>query len=138
MSMFGEFKEFIARGNVVDLAVGVVIGAAFGKIVTALVDGIVMPVIGVSLGGVSVSDWKYVLKPETVDATGKKIAEVAVQYGMLLQTLIDFMIIAFVIFMALKAYNRMRKPSAAEVAPPEEVLLLRQIRDTLRGSTGST
>ncbi|MEO6138701.1 MAG: large-conductance mechanosensitive channel protein MscL [Luteimonas sp.] len=137
MGMFGEFKEFIARGNVVDLAVGVVIGAAFGKIVTALVDGIVMPIIGVSLGGVSVSDWKYVLKPETVDATGKKIAEVAVQYGMLLQTLIDFMIIAFVIFMALKAYNRMRKPSAAEVAPPEEVLLLRQIRDTLRGSTGS-
>jgi large conductance mechanosensitive channel len=137
MSMFGEFKEFIARGNVVDLAVGVVIGAAFGKIVTALVDGIVMPVIGVSLGGVSVSDWKYVLKPETVDATGKKIAEVAVQYGMLLQTLIDFLIIAFVIFMALKAYNRMRKPSAAEVATPEEVLLLREIRDTLRGSTGS-
>ena len=137
MSMFGEFKEFIARGNVVDLAVGVVIGAAFGKIVTALVDGMVMPIIGVSLGGVSVSDWKYVLKPETVDATGKKIAEVAVQYGMFLQTLIDFMIIAFVIFMAIKAYNRLRKPSAAEVAPPEEVLLLREIRDTLRGPAGS-
>ncbi len=136
MSMFGEFKEFIARGNVVDLAVGVVIGAAFGKIVTALVDGIVMPIIGVSLGGVSVSDWKYILKPETVDATGKKIAEVAVQYGMFLQTLIDFLLIASVIFMALKAYNKMHKPSAAEVAPPEEVLLLRQIRDTLRGSAG--
>jgi large conductance mechanosensitive channel len=136
MSMFGEFKEFIARGNVVDLAVGVVIGAAFGKIVTALVDGIVMPIIGVSLGGVSVSDWKYVLKPETVDATGKKIAEVAVQYGLFLQTLIDFVVIAFVIFMALKAYNRLRRPSSAVVPPAEDVLLLREIRDTLRGSAG--
>jgi large conductance mechanosensitive channel len=137
MSMFGEFKEFIARGNVVELAVGVVIGAAFGKIVSALVDGIVMPIIGVSLGGVSVSDWKYVLKPETVDAAGKKIAEVAVQYGMFLQTLIDFLIIAFVIFMALKAYNRLRAPSSALVPPTEEVLLLREIRDSLRGSAGS-
>ena len=136
MSMFGEFKEFIARGNVVDLAVGVVIGAAFGKIVTALVDGIVMPIIGVALGGVSVSDWKYVLKPETVDAAGKKIAEVAVQYGMFLQTLIDFMVIALVIFMVLKAYNRIHAAPATAVAPPEEVLLLREIRDTLRGSTG--
>ncbi len=137
MSMFGEFKEFIARGNVVDLAVGVVIGAAFGKIVSALVDGIVMPVIGVALGGVSVSDWKYVLKPETVDAAGKKIAEVAVQYGMFLQTLIDFMVIAFVIFMVLKAYNRIHaSPEAAAVAPPEEVMLLREIRDSLRGPTG--
>ena len=137
MGMFGEFKEFIARGNVVDLAVGVVIGAAFGKVVTALVDGIVMPVIGVALGGVSVSDWKYVLKPEMVDATGKKIAGVAIQYGMFIQTLIDFLIIAFVIFMAIKAYNRLRAPPAAVVAPTQEVLLLREIRDSLRGSTSS-
>src|SRR4249919_4167012 len=117
MGMVSEFKEFIAKGNVVDLAVGVVIGAAFGKIVTALVDGIVMPIVGVALGGVSVSDWKYVMKPETVDAAGAKVAEVAVQYGMFIQTLIDFLIIAFVIFMVVKAYNRMRKP-AAEVAAP--------------------
>ncbi len=137
MSMFGEFKEFIARGSVVDLAVGVVIGAAFGKVVTALVDGIFMPAVGVALGGVSVSDWKYVLKPETVDAAGKKIAEVAVQYGMFLQTLIDFLVIALVIFMAIKAYNRLRAPSAALVPPAEEVLLLREIRDMLRGSTSS-
>ena len=68
MGMVSEFKEFIARGNVLDLAVGVVIGAAFGKIVTAMVDGIVMPIVGVALGGVSVSDWKYVMRPETVDA----------------------------------------------------------------------
>ena len=133
MGMVSEFKEFIAKGNVLDLAVGVVIGAAFGKIVTALVDGIVMPIVGVALGGVSVSDWKYVIKPETVDAAGAKVAEVAVQYGMLIQTLIDFLIIAFVIFLVIKAYNRMRKPAAeAAAAPPEDVLLLREIRDSLK------
>jgi len=132
MGMLGEFREFIARGSVVDLAVGVVIGASFGKIVTALVDGIVMPIVGVALGGVSVSDWKWVLKPETIDATGKKVAEVAVRYGGFIQTLIDFVIIAFVIFLLLKAYNRMRRPAEeAPAAPPEEVLLLREIRDSL-------
>jgi large conductance mechanosensitive channel len=135
MGMLSEFKEFIARGNVVDLAVGVVIGAAFGKIVTALVDGIVMPIVGVALGGISVSDWKYVLKPETVDAAGAKVAEVAVRYGMFIQTLIDFLIIAFVIFLVLKAYNRMHRPAETALAPPpEDVLLLREIRDSLRGS----
>jgi large conductance mechanosensitive channel len=133
MGMVGEFKEFISKGNVLDLAVGVVIGAAFGKIVTALVDGIVMPLVGVALGGVSVSDWKYVIKPETVDAAGAKVAEVAVRYGMFIQTLIDFLVIAFVIFLVVKAYNRMRKPAAeVAVAPPEDVLLLREIRDSLK------
>ena len=117
--MIQEFKAFIAKGNVVDLAVGVVIGAAFGKIVTALVDGIVMPLVGVALGGASVSDWKVVLKPGSVDAAGQFI-----------QTLIDFLIIALVIFLVLKAYNRLRKPS--EAAATEEVLLLREIRDALR------
>ena len=131
MGMVSEFKEFIAKGNVLDLAVGVVIGAAFGKIVTALVDGIVMPIVGVALGGVSVSDWKYVLRPETVDAAGAKVAEVAVKYGAFIQTLIDFLIIAFVIFLVVKAYNRMRTP-AADAAPPEDVLLLREIRDSLK------
>ncbi len=133
MGMISEFKQFIARGSVVDLAVGVVIGAAFGKIVTALVDGIVMPLVGGLLGGVSVSDWKYVIKPETVDAADAKVAEVAVQYGMLIQTLIDFLLIAFVIFLLLKAYNRVRKAEeAAPAAPAEEVLLLREIRDSLK------
>jgi len=132
MGMVSEFKEFIAKGNVVDLAVGVVIGAAFGKIVTALVDGIVMPIVGVALGGVSVSDWKIVLKPETVDAAGKKVAEVAVRYGAFIQTLIDFVVIALVIFLVLKAYNRLRKPDVAVVGPTEDVLLLREIRDSLR------
>ena len=132
MGMVSEFKEFIAKGNVVDLAVGVVIGAAFGKILTALVDGIVMPIVGVALGGVSVSDWKIVLKPETVDATGQKVAEVAVRYGAFIQTLIDFVVIALVIFLVLKAYNRLRKPDVAVVGPTEDVLLLREIRDSLR------
>ena len=133
MGLMTEFKEFAMRGNVVDLAVGVVIGAAFGKIVTALVDGIVMPIVGVALGGMSVSDWKWVLKPETIDAAGKKVAEVAVRYGSFIQTVIDFLIIVFVIFLMLKAYNRMRRPAVeAPAAPPEEILLLREIRDGLR------
>lgn len=130
MGMVSEFRTFIARGNVVDLAVGVVIGGAFGKIVTALVDGIVMPIVGVALGGVSVSDWKFVLRPAALDTAGKQVAEVAVRYGVLIQTLIDFLIIAFVIFLMLKAYNRLHKPS--EAATAEDVLLLREIRDSLR------
>jgi large conductance mechanosensitive channel len=133
MGMISEFKEFISRGNVVDLATAVVIGAAFGKIVTSLVDGIVMPVIGFLTGGVSVTDWKYVLSPATVDAAGKEVAEVAIRYGMFIQTVIDFILIAFVIFMVLKAYNRVRKPAeAAPAATSEDVLLLREIRDSLK------
>ena len=133
MGMISEFKEFISRGNVVDLATAVVIGAAFGKIVTAMVDGIVMPVIGFLTGGVSVTDWKYVLAPATVDAAGKEVAEVAIRYGSFIQTVIDFLLIALVIFLVLKAYNRVRKPvEAAPEATPEDVLLLREIRDSLK------
>jgi large conductance mechanosensitive channel len=133
MGMISEFKTFIARGNVLDLATAVVIGAAFGKIVTALVDGIIMPLIGFLTGGVSVSDWKYVLTPASVDAAGAEVAEVAVRYGSFIQTIIDFVLIAFVIFMVLKAYNRIRKPAdAAPAAIAEEVLLLREIRDSLK------
>jgi large conductance mechanosensitive channel len=133
MGRIAEFKEFVARGNVVDLAVGVVIGAAYGKIVTALVDGIVMPVISMVTGGVSVTDWKHVITPAQLDATGKEVAaEVAIKYGVFFQTIIDFLLIALVIFMVLKAYNRMRKPAEAPAAPPEDVLLLREIRDSLK------
>jgi len=133
MGMVAEFREFIARGNVVDLAVGVVIGAAFGRIVTALVDGIIMPLVGVALGGASVSDWKYVLRPATVDAAGAQVAEVAIAWGMLLQSVLDFLLVAAAIFLLLRAYNRVRRPvAAAPAAPPEEVLLLREIRDSLR------
>jgi large conductance mechanosensitive channel len=132
MGMISEFKEFISRGNVVDLATAVVIGAAFGKIVTALVDGVVMPIVGFLTGGVSVSDWKYVLSPASVDAAGKEVAEVAIRYGAFIQTMIDFLLIALVIFLILKAYNRVRKPVDAPAATPEDVLLLREIRDSLK------
>ncbi|MDQ3617130.1 MAG: large-conductance mechanosensitive channel protein MscL [Pseudomonadota bacterium] len=134
MSMVSEFKTFIARGNVLDLAVAVVIGAAFGKIVTALVDGIVMPVIATLTGGVSVDDWKYVVTPQQLNANGREIvAEVALKYGMFLQAVIDFVLVAFVIFLFIKAYNRMRKPAVDDAgAPSEDILLLREIRDSLQ------
>jgi len=132
MGMVSEFKAFIARGNVVDLAVGVVIGGAFGKIVTALVDGLVMPIVALLTGGTSVADWKYVVTPAVTDAAGKvTTAEVAFKYGLVLQTMLDFVLIAFVIFLFLKAYNRMRAPEPV-AATPEEVLLLREIRDSLK------
>ncbi|GAB3342279.1 large-conductance mechanosensitive channel protein MscL [Marilutibacter aestuarii] len=136
MGMVSEFKAFIARGNVIDLAVAVVIGAAFGKIVTALVNGIVMPVLATLTGGVNVSEWKIVLDPATVDAAGNEVAEVAISYGMFIQSIIDFLLIAFVIFLFVKAYNRLKRAEeAAEetpAEPTEEVLLLREIRDSLR------
>ena len=134
MGMISEFKQFIAKGNVLDLAVAVVIGAAFGKIVTALVDGIIMPIIGVITGGIDVTDWKYVHKAAEFDATGKELAaEVSVKYGVFIQEIINFLIIAFVIFLVVKAYNRVRKPiEAAPAAPAEDVLLLREIRDELK------
>ena len=132
MRFVSEFKAFIARGNVVDLAVGVVIGAAFGRIVTALVDGIVMPVVAMLTGGVNAADWKWVLKPAQLDAAGKQVAaEVAIRYGLVLQSAIDFVVIALVVFLVLKAYNRLRDTEGS-VAPTEEVLLLREIRDALR------
>ena len=132
MRFVSEFKAFVARGNVVDLAVGVVIGGAFGKIVTALVDGIVMPVVAMATGGVNAADWKWVLKPAQLDAAGRQVAaEVAIRYGLVLQSAIDYVLIALVIFLFLKAYNRLRDKDEA-AAPTEEVLLLREIRDALR------
>ena len=132
MRFVSEFKAFVARGNVVDLAVGVVIGAAFGKIVTALVEGVVMPIIAMLTGGVSATDWKWVLKPAQLDAAGRQIAaEVAIRYGLVLQAALDFVLIALVIFLLLKAYNRLRATEEA-AAPTEEVVLLREIRDALR------
>lgn len=134
MGMIDEFKAFIARGNVIDLAVAVVIGAAFGKIIAALVDGIVMPVIATVTGGISVDDWKIVVTPARLGADGKEAAaELAIRYGTFLQSVIDFLLVALVIFLVLKVYNRVRKPAVeAPAAPAEEVLLLREIRDCLR------
>ncbi|MBD9478653.1 large-conductance mechanosensitive channel protein MscL [Pseudoxanthomonas sp. PXM02] len=132
MGMVSEFKEFISRGNVVDLAVGVVIGAAFGKIVSSLVDGIVMPLVGLLLGGVKFGDLAVTLRAAELDAAGKEIAPaLLLKYGAFLQTTIDFLLIAFVIFLVLKAYNRVRAPAPA-AATPEDILLLREIRDSLK------
>ena len=130
MSFIAEFKKFALRGNVVDLAVGVVIGAAFGKIVTSLVDNIIMPPIGWAIGGIDFSDWKWVLKP--ADAA-TKTAEVAVQYGVFINVLIQFVIIAFAIFLVVKAINRLsRREEEAPAAPAADVVLLTEIRDLLK------
>ena len=133
MGMMSEFKEFAMRGNVIDLAVGVVIGAAFGKIVTALVDKVIMPPIGLLIGGVDFSKLSIVLKEATVDAAGKEVPAVVLAYGEFFNALIQFIIIAFAIFLVVKAINRMRKPAEeAPAATPEDVLLLREIRDSLK------
>lgn len=133
MGMVSEFKDFIAKGNVMDLAVAVVIGAAFGKIVTAFVDKIIMPPIGLLIGGVDFSKWAIVLKDATVDAAGTAVPAVALGVGEFLNTLIQFLIIALAVFMVVKAVNRMqRKEEAAPAEPAEEVLLLREIRDSLK------
>lgn len=130
MSMIAEFKKFALRGNVVDLAVGVVIGAAFGKIVTSLVDNIIMPPIGYLIGGIDFSQWKWVLKP--ADAA-TKTAEVAVQFGVFFNVLIQFIIIAFAIFLVVKAINRLtNKQEDAPAAPAADVVLLTEIRDLLK------
>jgi len=132
MALIREFKEFVSKGNVVDLAVGVIIGAAFGKIITSLVDDIIMPPIGYILGGVDFADKKIVLVPADV---ANKVAEVAIRYGNFINTVIQFLIIALCIFAIIKAINSLkRKEEIAEAiaAPSAEEVLLRDIRDLLR------
>jgi large conductance mechanosensitive channel len=133
MGMASEFKEFITKGNVADLAVGVVIGAAFGRIVTTLVDKVIMPPIGLFVGGVDFAKLGIVLKEASVDAAGKEVPAVVLAYGEFINALIQFVIIAFAIFLVVKTINRMRKPvDAAPAGPTEDVLLLREIRDSLK------
>jgi large conductance mechanosensitive channel len=129
MSLVSEFKEFAMKGNVLDMAVGVVIGAAFGKIVAAFVDAVIMPALGWVIGGVDFSTLAVTLG--TNAATGEPVT---IGYGLFVQALIDFLIIAAAIFMALKAINRLKKPAppAAPPAPPREEVLLTEIRDLLR------
>jgi large conductance mechanosensitive channel len=131
MSMMKEFKDFVVKGNVVDMAVGIVIGAAFGKIVSALVAGVLMPPIGVLLGGVNFSDLAYVVK----EAAGTEQA-VVIAYGVFIQTVIDFTIIAFAIFMVIKGINSLKKKEEAATKPPPaptaEEVLLTEIRDLLK------
>jgi len=130
MGMMAEFKDFAMKGNVVDMAVGIVIGGAFGKIVSSFVNDVLMPPIGMALGGVSFSDLAVVLQEATADA-----AAVTMNYGSFIQTLIDFIIIAFAIFMVVKAMNNMKKKEeeapAEPPGPSAEESLLTEIRDLL-------
>ena len=137
---FAEFKKFIARGNVMDMAVGVIIGGAFGKISTSLVNDVIMPGVSMLTGGVDFSAWKIVLKEAVVDASGAEVAaEVAIKYGSFLATILDFLIIAFAVFCLIKFLNGLHKKKeeapAAPPAPPEpsaEEKLLTEIRDLLK------
>ena len=131
MSIVKEFKEFAIKGNVVDLAVGVIIGAAFGKIVTSLVNDIIMPPIGYITGGIDFKDIKKVLKP----AVGKT-PEISINIGLFINTVIDFLIVAFCIFLVVKMINSMKRTEAAaapapDPVPTKEELLLTEIRDLL-------
>lgn len=129
MSMISEFKAFAMRGNVIDLAVGVVIGAAFGKIVSSLVDGVIMPPLGKLIGGIDFSAFKWVLTPAGADGKG----EVAILYGAFINTMIQFLIVALAIFIVVKAINKIsRKQEETPAAPPADVVLLTEIRDLLK------
>lgn len=136
MGMMQEFKEFAMRGSVIDLAVGVVIGGAFGKIVSALVDKIIMPPIGLLIGGIDFSAWVITLKAASVDAAGEAVPAVVLGIGDFINTLIQFILIAFAIFIAIKVINAMHRSKAeAPEAPPEpsgEEKLLGEIRDLLK------
>ena len=134
MSLLTEFREFAARGNVVDLAVGVIIGASFGKIVTSLVDQVVMPPIGWLIGGINFSDLKITLP---VNPTNPEGAPAVIEYGAFINVLIQFVIVAFVIFMMVKLINKLRRqqaaePDAAPAAPTATEQLLIEIRDELK------
>ncbi|HEX8777820.1 MAG TPA: large-conductance mechanosensitive channel protein MscL [Rhodanobacter sp.] len=133
MSMLQEFKAFAMRGNVMDMAVGIVIGGAFGKIVSSLVSDVIMPPIGAITGGIDFSAMKWVLKPADDSNPKHKIAEVAINYGSFINTIITFIIIAFAIFMVIKLMNRLqKKQEEAPAAPPADVVLLTEIRDLLK------
>jgi len=131
MSMMSEFKDFAMKGNVVDMAVGIVIGGAFGKIVSSFVADVLMPPIGLLLGNVDFSDLAVTLR-----AAAEGVEAISLRYGMFIQTVIDFLIIAFAIFMVVKAMNTLKKKEAAAPsappAPSKEEVLLTEIRDALR------
>ncbi len=139
-SLLGEFKKFAMKGNVLDMAVGVIIGGAFGKIVSSLVADVIMPVVGRLVGGVNFTDLKFILKDASVSDAGKEIAAVTLNYGQFIQTVFDFLIIAFSIFMFIKLINKFsakkeEEAAAAPAAPPaptKEEVLLSEIRDLLK------
>lgn len=131
MSMMKEFKDFAMRGNVMDMAIGIILGAAFGKIVSTFVANVLMPPIGMIIGGVDFADLAITLKAATADTEA-----VVMQYGIFIQAIVDFIIIAFAIFMVIKGMNAMKKKEeekpAAPPAPSKEEVLLTEIRDLLK------
>lgn len=138
MRLIKEFKEFAVKGNAIDLAIGVIIGAAFGKIVSSIVTDLLMPPIGIILGGINFTDFKIILKQGVIDNTGKVIASpVTMNIGNFIQVAIDFIIIAFILFLVVKGMNKIirkkgeEKPSAP-VETPKQELLLEEIRDILK------
>ncbi|MBK0033338.1 large-conductance mechanosensitive channel protein MscL [Erwinia sp. S43] len=136
MSLFKEFRDFAMRGNVVDLAVGVIIGAAFGKIVSSLVANIIMPPLGLLIGGVDFKQFSWVLK--AADGTAPAVV---MEYGVFLQTIFDFVIVAFAIFMAIKIMNKMYQKKEVEKPAPKpsaEETLLTEIRDLLKAQNNKT
>ncbi len=136
MSLMSEFKEFALRGNVIDLAIGVVIGGAFGKIVTSLVNDLIMPGVSYVIGTSSFKSLSVILRPAVLDTEGKEsVPALLLNYGAFIQTIIDFAIIAFVIFLVVKAINNLRRKEEAPAeaaAPSDEVKLLTEIRDALK------
>lgn len=140
MALLKEFKEFAMRGNVIDMAVGVVIGAAFGKIISSLVDDIIMPLVGVATGGMNFTDYKFVIQQAVIDGTTQEVItpEVTMNWGSWVQTIVDFLIVAFCIFIAIKAINSMKRKQAEEpeelapAEPTKEEVLLTEIRDLLK------
>ncbi|PKP35882.1 MAG: large conductance mechanosensitive channel protein MscL [Bacteroidetes bacterium HGW-Bacteroidetes-17] len=137
-----EFKKFISKGNVIEIAVGLIMATYFGAIVKSLVNDILMPPIGILLGGIDFSAFKIVIQPgvaESVKGAGDSIAEVAIYYGVFINTIITFLIVSFAIFMVVKVYNKMKekmeKKAEAPITPPEptkEEVLLTEIRDLLK------
>lgn len=137
MAILKEFKDFAMRGNVVDLAVGIIIGGAFGKIVTSLVTDVIMPPIGLLIGGVKFTELKITLKDAVINQAGKVTSEaVTLNYGNFVQVIFDFLIVAFAVFLLIKALNRLqKKKEAAPATPPaptNEEVLLTEIRDLLK------
>lgn len=132
--MWKEFKEFAMKGNLLDIAVGFVMGAAFGKVSSAFTDGIVSPLIGQLVGGVNFDQMKYVITPASKGPDGADIAEVAVKYGAFITSIIDFFIVALVMFLIVKGVNKMKKAEEAgpPPPPPADIVLLEQIRDLLK------
>lgn len=131
-----EFKEFAMKGNVIDMAVGVIIGGAFGKIVSSLVNDVIMPVVGLATGGVDFKEHRLVMKEAVMNGDEVVSPAVNLEYGMFIQNIVDFLIVAFCIFMAIKVVNRFKKKAeetpAAPPAPTKEEVLLTEIRDLLK------